>query len=94
MAIMGDGQILVDGEPSALIAKLSGRLWSKTVPLDEAPVLRRSLPVVSTRLVSGEMEIRVVAEQTPEGGLSPVEPSLEDVYFATLLGHGLSVELD
>jgi ABC-type multidrug transport system ATPase subunit len=94
MAIMGDGQILVDGEPSALIAKLSGRLWSKTVPLDEAPLLRRSLPVVSTRLVSGEMEIRVVAEQAPEGGLSPVEPTLEDVYFATLLGHGLSVELD
>ena len=94
MAIMGDGQILVDGEPSALVGKLSGRLWSKTVPLDEAPVLRRTLPVVSTRLVSGEMEIRVVAEEPPEGGLEPVEPTLEDVYFATLLGHGLSVELD
>lgn len=94
MAIMGDGQILVEGEPSVLTGKLSGRLWSKTVPLDEAPVLRRSLPVVSTRLVGGQMEIRVVAEQAPEGGLSPVEPTLEDVYFATLLGHGLSVELD
>jgi ABC-type multidrug transport system ATPase subunit len=94
MAIMGDGQILVDGQPSELVSKLSGRLWSKTVPLDEAPVLRRSLPVVSTRLVSGEMEIRVVAEEAPEGGLSAVEPTLEDVYFATLLGHGLSVELD
>ena len=94
MAIMGDGQILVDGEPSALVGKLSGRLWSKTVPLDEAPVLRRTLPVVSTRLVSGEMEIRVVAEEPPEGGLEQVEPTLEDVYFATLLGHGLSVELD
>ena len=77
-----------------MIGKLAGRLWSKTVPLDEAPVLRRSLPVVSTRLVGGEMEIRVVAEEAPEGGLSGVAPTLEDVYFATLLGHGLSVELD
>jgi ABC-2 type transport system ATP-binding protein len=94
MAIMGDGQILVEGEPAALTGKLSGRLWSKTVPLDEAPVLRRSLPVVSTRLVGGQMEIRVVSEEAPEGGLSPVQPTLEDVYFATLLGHGLSVELD
>ena len=94
MAIMGDGRILVEGEPEKLVAKLNGRLWSKTVALDEAPVLRRSLPVVSTRLVGGRMEIRVVAEQAPEGGLAPVTPTLEDVYFATLLGHGLSVELD
>lgn len=94
MAIMGDGRILVDGEPSALVAKLAGRLWSKTVSLDEAPALRQALPVVSTRLVGGQMEIRVVAETAPEGGLAAVEPTLEDVYFATLLGHGLSVELD
>ena len=52
MAIMGDGRILVEGEPQALIAKLSGRLWSKQVGMEEAPVLRRSLPVVSTRLVA------------------------------------------
>jgi len=94
MAIMGDGQILVEGEPQRLIDKLSGRLWSKTVSMEEAPVLRRALPVVSTRLIGGRMEIRVVAEEQPEGGLEPVAPTLEDVYFATLLGHGLSVELD
>ncbi len=94
MAIMGDGRILVEGEPQALVDKLNGRLWSKRVGMDEAPVLRRSLPVVSTRLVGGQMELRVVAEAEPEGGLTRVEPTLEDVYFATLLGHGLSVELD
>jgi len=94
MAIMGDGRILVEGEPQALVDKLNGRLWSKRVGMDEAPVLRRSLPVVSTRLVGGQMELRVVAEAEPECGLTRVEPTLEDVYFATLLGHGLSVELD
>jgi len=94
MAILGDGRILVEGEPDALVARLKGRLWSRTVPMSEAPLLRRSLPVVSTRLVGGRMEIRVVAESQPEGGLEPAEPTLEDVYFATLLGHGLSVELD
>jgi ABC-type multidrug transport system ATPase subunit len=94
MAIMGDGRILVEGEPQTLVDKLSGRLWSKRVGMDEAPVLRRSLPVVSTRLVGGQMEIRVVAEAEPEGGLVQVEPTLEDVYFATLLGNGLNVELD
>ena len=94
MAIMGDGSILVEGEPQALTDKLRNRLWSKQVSMEEAPGLRRSLPVVSTRLVGGRTEIRVVSETQPEGGLQPVEPTLEDVYFATLLGHGLSVELD
>jgi ABC-type multidrug transport system ATPase subunit len=94
MAILGDGRILVEGEPQALIEKIRGRLWSKRVSAEQAPVLRRSLPVVSTRLVTGQMEIRVLAEQAPEGGFEVVAPGLEDVYFATLLGHGLSVELD
>ncbi len=94
MAIMGEGRILVEGEPAALTARLQGRLWHKVVGQEEAQNLRRALPVVSTRLVAGQVEIRVVAEQPPEGGLTPVTPSLEDVYFATLLQHGLQVELD
>jgi ABC-type multidrug transport system ATPase subunit len=94
MAIMGEGKILVDGEPSALIDQLDGRLWHKVVPAAQAPGLRQALPVVSTRLIAGQVEIRVVSEQRPEGGLEPVSPTLEDVYFATLLKHGLQVELD
>ncbi len=94
MAIMGDGRILVEGEPQALTARLEGKLWHKVVPMAQAQSLRLSLPVVSTRLIAGQTEIRVVAESQPEGGLTPAEPSLEDVYFATLAQHGLNVELD
>ena len=94
MAIMGEGRILVTGEPTELIDQLSGRLWHKIVPAAEAPALRKSLPVVSTRLIGGQVEIRVIAESAPEGGMEPASPTLEDVYFATLLKHGLQVELD
>ena len=94
MAIMGGGRILVQGEPKALTESLSGRLWSRVVPRDEAQALRRSLPVVSTRLVSGQVELRVVSEQQPEGGLSAAEPTLEDVYFATLMKHGMNPVVD
>ena len=93
MAIMGRGSILVQGEPRALVDRLVGRLWSKIVPADRAAELQRSLPVVSTRLVAGQVEIRVVSEQQPEGDLVAAQPSLEDVYFATLLQHGMSLEL-
>ena len=81
MAILGEGQILVEGRPEDLRSRLDGRLWSKSVTLAEAPGLRQALPVISTRLVAGRTEIRVVAEAAPEGGFTAVAPSLEDVYF-------------
>lgn len=94
MAIMGEGRILVTGQPTELVDQLSGRLWHKIVPAADAPALRKTLPVVSTRLIGGQVEIRVIAETAPEGGMEAASPTLEDVYFATLLKHGLQVELD
>lgn len=93
MAIMGQGKILVQGEPEALVGRLANRLFAKRVSTAKAPSLIASLPVVSTRLKAGEVELRVVAEEAPESGFEATQATLEDVYFATLLQHGLSVEL-
>jgi len=94
MAIMGKGKILVQGRPDDLVAKLDGRLFVKTVERAEAGALQAELPVVSTRLRAGRVELRVVAETAPEIGFELAAPTLEDVYFATLTQHGLSVELN
>jgi hypothetical protein len=94
MAIMGEGRILVEGQPQALVDKLDGRLWSRMVGNDDVAELRSQLPIVSTRRVDGEIEIRMVSEARPEGDLEPVAPDLEDVYFATLLQHNMDVEVD
>lgn len=91
MAIMGDGRILVEGEPQALIDELDGRLFSRTVPKSDIPALREDLAVVSTRMVGGRHEVRVVADSAPPD-MEPVRPELEDVYFAQLLEHGLSTD--
>ncbi len=88
MAILGDGRILVQGAPRDLIRRLDGRLWRMTVSMTEAAGLERTLPVVSTRLVSGQVELRLLAETPPGEGVVPAEPTLEDVYFATLIEHG------
>lgn len=89
MAIMGQGRILVEGAPETLTARLDGRLWRKVVTFEQVPVWQQDLPVVSTRLVAGQVEVRLVAEQAPRDGMEPAVPTLEDVYFATLLDHGL-----
>jgi ABC-2 type transport system ATP-binding protein len=93
MAIMAAGRILVEGEPAALIDKLAGRLWKQLVAPGEVAGLRERLPIVSTRLVAGRTEIRVVGSERPDS-LDPAEPTLEDVYFATLAQHGVNVVLD
>jgi len=84
----------VEGRPEDLIERLAGRLWRKLVEPTEVAALRTELPIVSTRMVAGRTEIRVVADSQPADDLEPVTPSLEDVYFSTLLKHGLDVELD
>jgi len=94
MAIMGKGKILLQGQPDELVAKLNGRLFVKTVDRVEAGALQAELPVVSTRLKAGRVELRIVAESSPGAGFKPSNATLEDVYFATLAQHGLSLELN
>ena len=89
MAIMAGGEILVTGEPQALIDKLEGKLWKTEVSRDEVDTARRRLPVVSTRMIAGRTELRIAGEPPPSGDVSPATPTLEDVYFATLAQHGI-----
>ncbi len=94
MAIMGEGRILVEDEPQLLMEKLKGKLWSKVIPTEQVATLHKSLPVVSTRMVAGQTEIRVVAQEQPDCDMALVSPTLEDVYFATLHQYNLQAELE
>ncbi|MCH8141035.1 MAG: ABC transporter ATP-binding protein [Proteobacteria bacterium] len=94
MAIMGEGRILVEDEPQLLMEKLEGKLWSKVIATEQVATLRKSLPVVSTRMVAGQTEIRVVSQDQPDCAMALVSPTLEDVYFATLHQHNLQAELE
>jgi ABC-2 type transport system ATP-binding protein len=88
VAIMAGGRILRVGEPRALTAELDGKLWSAAVDKAEAERLRATLKVISTRIVAGRTEVRVLATSAP-AGMQATTPTLEDVYFATLLEHGI-----
>jgi ABC-type multidrug transport system ATPase subunit len=88
VAIMAAGRILRVGEPRALTAELDGRLWSAAVDKVAAERLRAALQVISTRIVAGRTEVRVLADTRPLE-MQPTAPTLEDVYFATLLEHGI-----
>lgn len=93
LAIMGQGRILQAGEPDTLIAALRNRVWTSLVTRDEARQLRERFSVLTDRTKAGRMEVRVLADTQPEG-MTPAAPTLEDVYFATLLQHGMAAGQD
>ncbi|MEM7552038.1 MAG: ABC transporter ATP-binding protein [Bacteroidota bacterium] len=84
MAILFKGQIVSKGNPAELIKNLDGKIWNKIVKKDDVPAHKNAFRVISSRLVSGETQIRVLSDRLPAHGFELVQPSLEDLYFTTI----------
>ena len=84
MAILSNGKIITQGNPSELVASIKGKIWSKIIPKKDIGIYKKAFNVISTKLVSGETQIRVLSETKPETGFEIIAPNLEDFYFATL----------
>jgi ABC-2 type transport system ATP-binding protein len=85
MAIISQGQLLLEGKPSEALANLQGKVWKKIVATDaEREALEKSMNVISTHLVGGLHEVRVYAETSPGSGFESADADLEDVYFLNL----------
>jgi ABC-type multidrug transport system ATPase subunit len=85
MAIIGAGEVLLEGSPADALDALKGHIWSKVVATDaELVELEKSLHVISTHLVGGLHEVRVYADSSPGEGFKSVDSGLEDVYFLNL----------
>jgi len=84
MAILSNGQIISEGNPTELVASIEGKIWSKIIPKKELEIYKKAFNVISTKLVSGETQIRVLSDDKPETGFENITPNLEDYYFATL----------
>jgi ABC-2 type transport system ATP-binding protein len=85
MAIIGGGELLLEGAPADTLAALHGKIWSKIVSTDdELRAMESELRVVSTHLIGGKHEVRVFADASPGSAFQPVDSDLEDVYFLNL----------
>jgi ABC-type multidrug transport system ATPase subunit len=85
MAIIANGELLLEGAPSNTLAALQGKIWSKVVSNDEQlRALESQLRIISTHLVGGQHEIRVYSDGNPGDGFRAVDSELQDVYFFNL----------
>ena len=85
MAIISNGQLLVEGSPAEALEGLRGKIWSKVVSTDaELSAIDANFNVVSTHLVGGLHEVRVFSSENPGEGFTQNDANLEDVYFLSL----------
>ncbi|MET4108358.1 ABC transporter ATP-binding protein [Hymenobacter sp. UYP22] len=86
MAIINQGQILLEAAPLEAAAALQGRIWRTLTTKQALPALEQEHRVISTKLLGGRSLVRVYSPAQPAPGFEAVEPDLEDVYFSALTG--------
>jgi len=85
MAIISNGQLLLEGSPAEALDSLRGKIWRKVVSTDaELTAIDSAFHVVSTHLVGGLHEVRVFSDASPGDGFTQDDANLEDVYFLSL----------
>ncbi|MEW5677019.1 ABC transporter ATP-binding protein [Flavobacterium enshiense] len=83
MAIMNQGEVLLQGNPMDLIQSLEGKIWRKQIQKEELTHFKSDYSVISSQFTSGKMNIHVFSEsRLPD--FQEVSPTLEDVYFNML----------
>jgi len=87
MAIIDQGEILLEAEPLRAIDDLSSRIWRRLVSKEELPEVEREHAVISTKLLAGNTLVHVYGDTVPGPGFEQAEPDLKDVYFSAMAGH-------
>lgn len=87
MAIINQGQILLEAEPLRAVEELKGHIWRKIVERSDLPQLEHEHQIISTKLLSGRTVVHIYSAINPHNGFEQVNPDLEDVYFSTMAGH-------
>lgn len=81
MAILSKGKIVTQGEPKALVAQIEGKIWTKIINKTDLDAYKSLHKVISTKLVSGETQIKVWSDTLPADGFEQAKATLEDFYF-------------
>jgi len=86
MAIIDNGEILLEADPLRAIDELHGRIWRRVISTNARSELEREHAVISTKLLAGRTVVHVYGDSPPGPDFEPVTPDLEDVYFSTMAG--------
>ncbi len=81
MAIINEGRVILQGDPSRVLDEVRGQVWRKRLKKGEMADVKSRFKVISSRLVAGDPVVHVLSDAAPGDGFTAVEPTLEDVYL-------------
>ncbi|PRY90701.1 ABC transporter ATP-binding protein [Mongoliibacter ruber] len=82
MAIICQGELLMQGKPSDGVKELEGMIYQKSIDKSELDKYRGQYNLISTQLKEGKLNLRITSEALPENDFEGVPANLEDVYFS------------
>jgi ABC-type multidrug transport system ATPase subunit len=86
MAIINNGRLLFDGNPSDAKQTIEGMIYEKAIAKADAARYNEDYKVVSSRLVGGQPIIHIYSEEDPGNDFQRVPADLEDVFFTRIFG--------
>ena len=86
MAIINQGQVLLQGNPIKSIEALRGKIFSKMVDKNQLADYRKDYAVIAEKRLQGQPLIHIYRDEDPGDGFVPVVADLNDVYFARIRG--------
>jgi ABC-type multidrug transport system ATPase subunit len=81
IAIIERGRLLRVETPETLLAQCEGRVFDWLVPVERLPELRTRHLIGSTLRRGDGIQVRVIAEASPDPAAQPRAASLEDAYL-------------
>ena len=84
MAIIDNGEIVLEAEPLRAIEELRGRIWRRIGPKGELPAVEREHKVIATKLLAGRTFVHVHPKSLPGPEVESVGAGLKDVYFTAM----------
>ena len=80
--VMRQGAFVLDDAPELVVTQAAGKVWECHVDAHRAEEMASGMTVANVRYAAdGHAVVRVVADELPMGGATPVEPTLEDLYL-------------
>ncbi len=84
MAIINNGELILQGRPDELISGMDGKIWTKRVNKSDMEDITKSNNVIYSHLNSGKPLVHVFDEDNPGNGFKEANACLEDVYFTAI----------
>lgn len=85
MAIINKGKVVIQGNPVKIIESLHGKLYEKTIDINELEQYKKEYQVISDRLYLGNQIIHVISDTHPGSSFRLIDANLEDVYMSQIL---------